>query len=260
MGFSRAGLDAGIEPEVKFRVMKDPSPQGGKGSESKPGGRSEGVPAPAVRRLSLYLRELEAMLRKNRETVSSKDLGETLGYTDAQIRKDLAHFGQFGHPGVGYRVDELIAHIRSILGTDRTWRAVVVGAGNLGRALASYRGFGKRGFEVVAIFDSDAAKVGTTLPGEPPMEILSLDRLNEVIAETQAELGICAAPVDAAQQVADDLVAAGVKGILNFAPISLATPGHIPVASVELAVHLEQLAYRVHQYEASRDTEIQPES
>ena len=127
--------------------------------------RGDVVPAPAVRRLSLYLRELEGLLRRNRETISSKQLGETLGLTDAQVRKDLAYFGQFGHPGIGYRVDDLVTRIKCILGTDRTWNALLVGAGNLGHALVSYRGFGKKGFEIVAVFDNDPEKIGQHIVG-----------------------------------------------------------------------------------------------
>src|SRR5437899_6691458 len=110
--------------------------------------RPESIPNPAVRRLSLYLRQLEAFGRKERRTISSKQLGESLNLTDAQVRKDLAYFGQFGHPGIGYRVDELIAQLRKILGTDKTWNVLLVGVGNLGRALTAYKGFEKKGFRL----------------------------------------------------------------------------------------------------------------
>src|SRR6188768_566867 len=122
--------------------------------------RSEPVPNPAVRRLSLYLRQLEAFKRKDRRTVSSKQLGESLGLTDAQVRKDFAYFGQFGHPGIGYRVDDLIAQVKKILGTDKVWKVLLIGAGNLGRALMAYRGFEQKGFKLVAVFDTDPGKVG----------------------------------------------------------------------------------------------------
>src|SRR2546422_11082083 len=122
--------------------------------------RPELIPNPAVRRLSLYLRQLEAFQRKERRTISSKQLGESLGLTDAQVRKDLAYFGQFGHPGIGYRVDDLIDEVRHILGTDKVWDVLLVGAGNLGRALLSYRGFDSKGFRLTAVFDNDPAKAG----------------------------------------------------------------------------------------------------
>src|ERR1700729_3923653 len=122
--------------------------------------RPESIPNPAVPRLSLYLRQLESFKRKNRRTISSKQLGESLNLTDAQVRKDLAYFGQFGHPGVGYRVDDLISQVRHILGTDRIWKVLLIGAGNLGRALMAYNGFEAKGFKLVAVFDADASKVG----------------------------------------------------------------------------------------------------
>src|SRR5882757_1153411 len=122
--------------------------------------KSDLIPIPAVKRLSLYLRQLEAFHRKDRRTISSKQLGESLRLTDAQVRKDLAYFGQFGHPGIGYRVEDLILQLRKILGTDRTWNVLLVGAGNVGKALSSYRGFGSKGFQVVAVFDNDPAKFG----------------------------------------------------------------------------------------------------
>src|SRR5947208_17117911 len=122
--------------------------------------RQEPVPNPAVRRLSLYLRQLEAFKRKERRTISSKQLGESLGLTDAQVRKDFAYFGQFGHPGIGYRVEDLIGQVQKILGTDKTWNVLLVGAGNLGRALMAYRGFDTKGCKLVAVLDADPAKVG----------------------------------------------------------------------------------------------------
>src|SRR5213592_483625 len=118
------------------------------------------IPNPAVRRLSLYLRQLEAFQRKDRRTISSKQLGESLNLTDAQVRKDLAYFGQFGHPGIGYRVDDLIAQVKRILGTDKIWNVLLVGAGNLGRALSAYKGFHAKGFRIAAVFDNDPTKTG----------------------------------------------------------------------------------------------------
>src|SRR5450755_5036594 len=122
--------------------------------------RFDSIPNPAVRRLSLYLRQLEGFKRKDRRTISSKQLGGSLNLTDAQVRKDLAYFGQFGHPGIGYRVEDLIGQVRKILGTDKTWNVLLIGAGNLGRALMSYRGFDAKGFKLVAVFDNDPAKIG----------------------------------------------------------------------------------------------------
>src|SRR5947207_14457776 len=140
--------------------------------------RLDAIPDPAVRRLSLYLRQLEAFKRQERRTISSKQLGESLGLTDAQVRKDLAYFGQFGHPGIGYRVDDLIGQVRKILGTDKTWNVLLVGAGNLGRALLAYKGFDKKGFHLVAVFDADAALVGRKVGH---ITIQNLAELNETV-------------------------------------------------------------------------------
>lgn len=203
------------------------------------------VPAPAVRRLSLYLRELELMLAAGKERTSSRELGQSLGYTDAQVRKDLAYFGQFGHPGIGYKVNELIARIRRILGTDRIWKALLVGAGNLGHALVSYRGFLKKGFQIVAAFDNDPTAIGQHIGGPAGLEVQPMERLTEVVPSMGIELGILAVPADAVQRVADQLIEAGIKGILNFAPTSINVPENLSLASVDLSVHLEQLAFQI---------------
>ena len=202
----------------------------------------ESVPNPAVRRLSLYLRQLEALKRGGRSTVSSKQLGESLGLTDAQVRKDLAYFGQFGHPGIGYRVDDLIGQVRRILGTDKTWDVILVGAGNLGRALSAYRGFEAKGFRLIAVFDNDPTKVGRRLG---PFTIQSLDEVPDAIAKQNVKLAILAVPAEHAQAVADQLIDAGVRGLLNFAPVSLTVPPQVALNSVDLAVQLEQLAFQV---------------
>src|SRR5881392_3580042 len=204
--------------------------------------RPELIPNPAVRRLSLYLRQLEAFARKDRRTISSKQLGESLGLTDAQVRKDLAYFGQFGHPGIGYRVEDLIAQVRKILGTDKTWNVLLVGAGNLGRALMAYKGFEKKGFRLSAVFDADPSKVGKK---HGPFPIQPLTELSATIQKNNIRLGIIAVPADSAQDVADQLVAAGLKGILNFAPVSITVSHDVALTAVDLAVQLEQLSFQV---------------
>lgn len=204
--------------------------------------RPESIPNPAVRRLSLYLRQLDAFRRKDRRTISSKQLGESLGLTDAQVRKDLAYFGQFGHPGIGYRVDDLIHQLRRILGTDRTWNVLLVGAGNIGKALSSYKGFNSKGFKLVAVFDNDPSKVGKKLG---PFSIQPFDELDKTVAQYSIKLAILAVPADAAQDVADKVVAAGVRGVLNFAPCSLTVPPDVALNSVDVAVALEQLSFQV---------------
>jgi redox-sensing transcriptional repressor len=200
------------------------------------------VPAAVVNRLSLYLRELQHLVEEGTQTTSSSQLGERLGFSDAQVRKDLAHFGNFGHPGIGYRCDELIGEIRRILGTDRKWSVALVGVGNLGRALLGYRGFESQGFSLAAAFDSDPAKVGTQVEG---VEILSIDQLPQIVAERRIELGLVAVPAPFAQAAADLLVAAGVGGIVNFAPVTLALPEGVSQVGVDLARELEQVAFAV---------------
>ena len=204
--------------------------------------RPESIPDPAVRRLSLYLRQLESFQRKDRRTISSKQLGESLNLTDAQVRKDLAYFGQFGHPGIGYRVDDLIQQIRKILGTDKTWNVMLVGAGNLGRALSGYKGFQPKGFRLVAVFDNDASKIGRRLG---PFTIQPLADAPAAVQKEQIKLAILAVPADNAQDVADQLVAAGVRGLLNFAPVSISAPPDVAISTVDVAVHLEQLSFQV---------------
>jgi redox-sensing transcriptional repressor len=195
-----------------------------------------------VNRLSLYLRELQLMVGEGTQTTNSSQLGERLGLSDAQVRKDLAYFGNFGHPGIGYRCDELISEIRRILGTDRRWSVALVGVGNLGRALLGYRGFESQGFSLVAAFDSDPAKVGTMVEG---IEILAIDRLPQIVAERTIDLGLIAVPGPFAQAAADQLVAAGVGGIVNFAPVTLALPEGVSQVGVDLARELEQVAFAV---------------
>lgn len=193
-------------------------------------------------RFSLYLRRLQQVLAEGVKTVSSGRLGEALGVTDVQVRKDLAYLGSLGHPGVGYTTAELIAAIRRRLGIDRAWSVVVVGVGNLARALLRYRGFQEQGFRFAALFDSDPAKVGQHVQG---LEIHSPDRIRQVIAATGAQLGILSVPAESAQVVADALVAAGIRGVLNFAPVVLRLPEGVSHVPVDLSVQLEQLAFLV---------------
>jgi redox-sensing transcriptional repressor len=200
------------------------------------------VPQAVVSRLSLYLRELQHLVRDGHETTSSTQLGKLLGFTDAQVRKDLAYFGQFGYPGIGYRCAELITAIKKILGTNQSWPLAIVGMGNLGRALIGYRGFHQQGFEIVAGFDTDPAKIGTHAEG---VEIFHLDDASRVIQEKKIRMAIVAVPAAVAQRVADALVTAGVEGILNFAPVTLAMPKHIHTVGVDLAIELEQLSFNV---------------
>ncbi|MCO6047960.1 redox-sensing transcriptional repressor Rex [Aeoliella sp. ICT_H6.2] len=200
------------------------------------------VPKAVVSRLSLYLRELHHLIAAGHATTSSGRLGQQLGFSDAQVRRDLAYFGHFGQPGVGYRCDELIGAIRGILGTDREWRVAMVGVGNLGQALLGYRGFASQGFKIVAAFDVDQSKTNRQLGGVP---VFALDDLAQVVQDQRIELGLVAVPASTAQLAADRLVAAGVAGILNFAPVTLNLPDHVSHVGVDLATELEQLCFSV---------------
>lgn len=193
-----------------------------------------------VSRLSLYLRELQRLERDGIVTTSSNKLGEMLGFTDAQVRKDLANFGQFGYPGVGYRCSELIATIRQIMGTDQRWPVALVGVGNLGRALLGYRGFSNQGFHVVAAFDLDPRIVGTELEAIP---VYHVDDVARIVAEKSIQLAILAVPPTAAQEVAEQITMAGIRGILNFASVMLKLPEEITVIGVDLAIEMEQLSF-----------------
>jgi redox-sensing transcriptional repressor len=193
-------------------------------------------------RLSLYLRCLEGWLRDGSEKVSSKQIAETLGLSDAQIRRDLTCLGNLGQPGVGYAIPNLIRAIRQALGLNRTWIAVLVGVGNLGRALLRYRGFHQQGFRIAALFDSDPTIVGKTFEG---LTVHPLENLKEVVRTSNAELGLLTVPGEPAQAVAEQLAEAGIRGILNFAPTLLRLPKSVRLVNVDLTIQLEQLAYQV---------------
>lgn len=208
--------------------------------------KDRAIPTPTAQRLSLYLRQLEQLARQDIKKVSSKGLAERLHVTAAQVRKDLAHFGQFGRPGVGYSVGPLIDHLRRILGTDHTWRVIVVGMGDLGRALLRYRGFRSRGFDLVGAFDTAPSKIGRKF-GD--VTVKHIDELPEVLRKHDVRLAVIATPASAAQGVAQLLCQAGIKGILNFAPITLETPPGVAVSSVDLAATLEQLSFQIHAFE-----------
>lgn len=200
------------------------------------------IPRGVVNRLSLYLRELQHLVRDGHKTISSNQLGPRLGFTDAQVRKDLAYFGQFGYPGIGYRCDELIVAIQKILGTDREWKAALVGAGNLGRALLGYKGFAQQGFKIVAAFDVDSEKVGKTIEDVP---IHCLEDIPQIVRQLGIRLAVIAVPAGAAQSVADALSGSEIDGILNFAPVTISLPNGISQVGVDLAIEMEQLSFSV---------------
>ena len=235
--YSVAALPPGASPEQhRWPAMSSPrhKPSGSGGNGA--------VPKAVVSRLSLYLRELQHLVRDGHQTISSNELGRALGFTDAQVRKDLAYFGHFGYPGIGYRCEELIAAIRGILGTDQEWLVAMVGTGNLGRALLGYKGFAQQGFRILAAFEIDPQLVGTQIEG---VSVHHLDSLSEIARKNRIRLGMIAVPAPAAQGVAERLVAAGVEGILNFAPVTITLPPRVSLVGVDLAIELEQLAFAV---------------
>jgi redox-sensing transcriptional repressor len=225
--------------------------------QESPRGQSPGRLAPkaVVGRVSLYLRQLEACQEQGLVTVSSTQLGRPIGITDAQVRKDLAFFGQFGCPGIGYRVDDLSDALRRILGIDRDWPTALVGLGNLGQALCRYRGFANRRFRIVALLDNDPAKVGQRIDG---LEVAPLDDLPGAVARLGIVLALLAVPASAAQEVAEKLAACGISGILNFAPKALVLPNRVSVVSVDLSVQLEHLAYKVQNSTAGGVASLSP--
>jgi len=198
------------------------------------------VATSTIRRLSLYLHFLEMCAGTGRPTVSSRALAEAGGATPAQVRKDLSFFGSFGRRGVGYPVGELAGHLREILGLGRAYRVVLVGGGRLGSALAHFEGFHDRGFEIVAVYDTDPAKVGAALDG---LTVRAGAALEADLAAQPADIGVIGVPPAQAQAVADRLVKAGVRALLNFAPVHLAVPAGVTVRHVNLALELDGLAF-----------------
>lgn len=202
------------------------------------------IPASTIRRLSHYLRSLEDLEGAGQETVSSEELAVRGRTTAAQVRKDLSHFGSFGKRGLGYKVEELRQRLRQILGVDRLWKVALIGAGRIGSALFEYPAFESRGYECVAIIDSDPDKIGTNWNN---LQIRSPDHLESLIRGLGVELVILAVPARAAQEMAERAVEAGIEGILNFAPIRLKVPTRIPVEDVNLVMQLEALSFAITQ-------------
>jgi redox-sensing transcriptional repressor len=193
-----------------------------------------------VRRLSLYLRFLEEFEGRGVATVSSDALAQRGGTTSAQVRKDLSFFGSFGKRGLGYEVHELAGTLRTILGLGRRYRVALVGAGKIGSALAQYRGFKQRGFDIVSIFDVDTAKIGKSWNGLPVQDVKALP---EALAKDPVDIAVLVTPAESAAGVTEVMVRAGIKAILNFAPIQLHVPDDVAVKNVNLALELETLSY-----------------
>ncbi|MDU2065717.1 MAG: redox-sensing transcriptional repressor Rex [Sporomusaceae bacterium] len=193
-----------------------------------------------IDRLPLYFRTLKLTQQEGLEIISSEELGRRIGVTPEQIRKDLASFGQFGKKGVGYYVRELIRNIGEILGLHRNWNMAIVGLGHLGWALANYPNFSSLGFNIKAIFDIDHSKVGLNIKG---VSVSHIDEIEKVVAAESLHIAVITVPADKAQAVADQLIAAGVKGIWNFAPIKIEVPEDVLLVSEDLSVGLSSLSY-----------------
>jgi redox-sensing transcriptional repressor len=198
------------------------------------------IPNIVIARLPIYLRALNRMLQQGRQVTSSQELGERLGISAAQIRKDLSQFGEFGKQGTGYNIEFLATKIQEILKIDRVWDVAVIGAGDIGHAVINYGGFHDRGFKAVIIFDNDPKKIGNKIGS---MEIQDIAKMKEKIQEKHIKIAMLAVPAEHAQSVVDQLVDAGIKAILNYAPVSLSVPADVRVQHIDPAVHLQSMTY-----------------
>jgi redox-sensing transcriptional repressor len=198
------------------------------------------IPDIIVGRLPIYLLALQHMQQEGRQVTSSQELGERLGISSAQIRKDLSQFGEFGKQGTGYNIAYLADQLRKILKLDRVWDVVVVGAGDIGHAVAGYGGFTDRGFRVVMIFDNDPEKIGKKVHN---FTVQDYGKLDEIIQQEGVKVAMITTPASAAQEVGEKLVKCGVKAIVNYAPITLHLPEDVHVEYIDPLVHLQRMAY-----------------
>jgi redox-sensing transcriptional repressor len=216
------------------------------------------IPRQAVYRLSVYMRCLMRLKANGLETVSSQALSSAAGVKPTQLRKDLTYFGQFGTRGLGYDVNQLTEMIAEVLGTNTLQPVVLIGVGNLGKALISYKGFEREGFEIVSAFDANPGVVALGKFMEIPVR--PMDEIPEVLSEHQVRMAILCVPVEAAQSIVNVLIENGVTGILNFAPIVLLTPEGVTVNNVNLAIELENLSYFIQEHAPSSDETSDPDS
>lgn len=198
------------------------------------------IPDIIIGRLPIYLRALQRLSEKGTQTTSSQELGEIIGISAAQIRKDISQFGEFGKQGTGYSIPYLIERLQTILKVNRVWDVIIVGIGDMGHALARYNGFGDRGFQVTMLFDNDPKKIGQTVND---LEIFSMDGMMDKIKDAKVKVAILSVPASAAQAVAEQLVKAGIKSILNYAPIHLSVPKDVHVQHIDPATHLQRMTY-----------------
>ncbi len=195
-----------------------------------------------IRRLPGYYRHLRELEAAGVHQISSQELGRRMQLTASQIRQDINCFGGFGRQGYGYEVSKLKGHIAEILGLDKKHRMVIIGAGNIGRAVANYPSFGREGFQMAAIFDADPGKIGTEVAG---IKVASIDTLDAYLSENQVDIGVLAMPVKGAQQILNKLVEKGIKGVWNFAPTDLTHPDNVTVVNVHLSDSLQVLSFKM---------------
>lgn len=198
------------------------------------------IPDIVIGRLPVYLRALTRLAQEGYEVTSSKDLGQRLGISSAQIRKDLSHFGGFGKQGTGYQISYLVEQLRQVLHLDQEWEVALVGAGDLGSALAHYKGFADRGFHIACIFDNSPLKIGKKV-GD--YTVLSIDDIQRVVQQRGIKIAMIAVPSQNAQEVADKLIVAGIRAILNYAPMNLNTPPQVHVQYIDPVVQLQRMTY-----------------
>jgi redox-sensing transcriptional repressor len=220
------------------------------------GGQPDGIPEATVARLPVYLRALYGLAERGISTVASEELAAAAGVNSAKLRKDLSHLGSYGIRGVGYDVDYLVYQVSRTLGLTQDWPVVIVGAGNLGRALANYGGFVSRGFTISAMLDSDPAIVGSRIAN---LTVRHVDELESVVTRHRVAIGVIATPAATAQAVCDRLVSAGVTSILNFAPLVLTVPEGVDVRKVDLSIELQILAFHAQRRSATRPEDGEPD-
>jgi len=198
------------------------------------------IPDIIIGRLPIYLRALQRLAEKEIQTTSSQELGQIIGISAAQIRKDISQFGEFGKQGTGYSIPFLIERLQAILKVNRVWDMIIVGMGDMGHALARYNGFGNRGFQVTMLFDNNPKKIGQIVNG---LEIFDMDGMLNKIRDNKVKIAVLAVPASVAQSVADQLVKAGIKSILNYAPLHLNVPKGVHVQHIDPALHLQRMTY-----------------
>lgn len=201
---------------------------------------SNPIPDIVIGRLPLYLRALTRLEQEGHDVTSSHELGRRLGISSAQIRKDLSHFGGFGKQGTGYQIEFLVDKLRQVLQVNREWHVAVIGAGDLGSAISHYGGFTRRGFKISWLFDADESKIGREIGG---IMVQSIDEIETVINENSCQIAMIAIPAQYAQEITDRLIKAGVRSILNYAPINLTVPEGVMVQYIDPVVHLQHMTY-----------------